>query len=130
VLGRTYVVMYTDGRGFVRVHLKPDLGDIRLKDLRPDQVQRFYNNKPDDGFSPRTIRHMYTVLHGALQQAMTNQLVVRNVSEATTLPGGKTRTMHPLTLEQVQQFSTAVRDDRLFAASLLEVGTGLRRGNC
>jgi integrase len=121
-------ISYDSYEMFVRVHLKPDLGHIPLKDLRPDQLQRFYNNKRDDGLSPRTIRYMHTILHGALKQAMTNQLVVRNVSEATTLPGGKTKTMHPLTLEQVQQFLTAVKDDRLFAAFFLEVGTGLRRG--
>jgi hypothetical protein len=121
-------ISYDSYEMFVRVHLKPALGHIPLKDLRPDQVQRFYNNKRDEGLSPRTIRYVHTILHGALKQAMTNQLVVRNVSEATTLPSGKTRAMHPLTLEQVQQFLTAVRDDRLFAAFFLDVGTGLRRG--
>jgi Phage integrase, N-terminal SAM-like domain len=123
-------ISYDSYEMFVRVHLKPGLGNIPLRDLRPDQVRWFYNNKRNDGLSPRTTRYMHTILHGALRQAMTNQLVVRNVSEATTLPGGKTRTMHPLTLGQVQQFLTTVKDDRLFAAFFLEIGTGLRRGNC
>jgi integrase len=80
------------------------------------------------GLSARTVRLLHIILHGALKQAMKNQLVVRNVSEATTLPGGKVRTMHPLTLDQVHQFLDAVKGDRLFAAFFLEMGTGLRRG--
>jgi integrase len=112
----------------VRHHLKPTLGHIALKDLRPDQVQRVYNDKRETGLSARTIRYLHTILHSALKQAMKNQLVVRNVSEATTLPGGKTRKMRPLNLEQMRQFLAAVRDDRLFAAFFLELGTGLRRG--
>jgi integrase len=112
----------------VRVHLKPALGQIPLQALRPDQVQRFYNGKREAGFSVRTVRYLHTILHGALKQAMKSQLVVRNVSEATTLPVGKTRMMHPFTLGQVQQFLDAVREDRFFAAFFLEVGTGLRRG--
>jgi integrase len=112
----------------IRVHLKPSLGHIPLKDLRPDQVQRLYNTKRENGLSARTVRYMHTILHGALKQAMKNQLVVRNVSEATQLPDGKTRKMQPLTLGQVQQFLTAVKGERLFAAFCLEVGTGVRRG--
>jgi len=121
-------VSYDSYEMFIRVHLKSALGRIPLKDLRPDQVQCFYNDKRDAGLSARTIRYLHTILHGALKQAMKNQLVMRNVSEATTLPGGRTRTMHPLTLEQVQQFLTAVKGDRLFAAFFLEMGTGVRRG--
>jgi integrase len=112
----------------VRCHLKPVLGHISLKDLRPEHVQRFYNAKRDAGLSQRSVRLLHTVLHNALKQAMKNPLVVRNVSEATTRPAGTTRTMQPLTMEQVNHFLTAVKEDRLFAALLLEVGTGLRRG--
>jgi integrase len=72
----------------VRCHVKPALGHLPLKDLRPDQVQRFYNDKRDARLSAHTVRYLHIILHGALKQAMKNQLVVRNVSEATTLPGG------------------------------------------
>jgi integrase len=112
----------------VRHHLKPTLGHIALKDLRPDHVQRFYNKKRDAGLSARTIRYIHTVLHGALKQALKNQLVTRNVSEATTLPTAKTRKMRPLALDEVNQFLSTIKADRLFAAMFLELGTGLRRG--
>ncbi len=46
---------------FIRVHLKPALGHIPLKDLRPDQVQRFYNDKRETGLSARTIRYLHTI---------------------------------------------------------------------
>jgi integrase len=76
----------------------------------------------------RTVRHLHTIIHGARKQALKNQLVTRNVGEATTLPGGKTRKIRPLSLEEVHQFLTAVKDDPLFAAMFLELGTEVRRG--
>jgi len=91
-------------------------------------VQRFYNTKRDAGLPPRTIRYLHTVLHSALKQALKNQLVTRNVSEATTCPIGKARKMHPLTLEQTRQFLAVIKKDRWFPAMFLELGTGLRRG--
>jgi integrase len=112
----------------IRYHLKPALGHIALKDLRPEQVQRVYDDKRDAGLSPRTVRYIHTILHSALKQAMKNQLVLRNVSEATTRPTGKPRRMHPLTLPQVNQLLTAVKDDRAFPAIFLALGTGVRRG--
>jgi len=121
-------ISYDSYEMLIRIHLKPALGHLPVKDLRPDQVQRLYNQKREEGLSARTIRYMHTVLHAALKQALKNQLVVRNVSEAAELPSGKPRMMRPLTLEQVQTFLATVRDDRLFAAVFLALGTGLRRG--
>jgi integrase len=121
-------VTYDSYTTMIRYHLKPALGHIPLRDPRPDQVQRFYNQKQDDGLSPRTIRYIHTILHGALKQAMKNQFVVRNVSEATTLPSGKARKMRPLALDEVTQFLSTIKTDKLFPAIFLELGTGVRRG--
>ena len=46
----------------VRHHLKPSLGHIALRDLRPEHVQRFYNERKKLGLSARTVRYLHTVL--------------------------------------------------------------------
>ena len=76
----------------------------------------------------RAVRYLHAVLHGALQQALKNQLVVRNVTEAARRPGEVKREILPLTLPQVDQLLTAIERDRHFVAVFLELGTGLRRG--
>jgi integrase len=119
---------YNSYATIIRFHLRPSLGHIPLKDLRPDQVQRFYNDKREAGLSPRTVRYLHTIIHAALKQALKNQLLTRNVSEATTRPGGKTRKMRPLSLDELHQFLASVKDDPLFGAMFLEFGTGVRRG--
>jgi integrase len=109
----------------IRVYLKPALGHIALKDLRPNQVQRVYNEKRDAGLSSRTVRYLHTILHGVLKQAMKDQLVIRNVGDATTPPVRKTRKMRLLTRAQVHQFLVAVKEDRLFPAIFPALGTGV-----
>ena len=74
------------------------------------------------------MRYLHAVLYGALQQALKNQLVVRNVTEAARRPGEVKREILPLTLPQVDQLLTAIKQDRQFVAVFLELGTGLRRG--
>src|SRR5919197_403268 len=49
----------------IRRHLKPALGRIALKDLRPEQLQHFYNEKVHQGLSARTVRYFRTILYGA-----------------------------------------------------------------
>ena len=40
----------------VRLHIAPALGHVKLKDLKPVQVQRFYSEKARQGLSVRTQR--------------------------------------------------------------------------
>jgi integrase len=113
----------------IRRHLKPALGHIALRDLRPEHVQHFYNEKAREGFSARTIRYLHTTLHSALAQAEKNQLVARNVSKLTEPPGESRKEMRTLSLSQVADtLLPAIKDDRLYAAFFLAFTTGLRRG--
>ena len=113
----------------VRRHLVPALGHIALRDLRPEHLQHFYNEKMQQGSSARTVRYCHTILHGALAQAEKHQLIARNVSKLTELPREVRKEMHTLTLDQVAgKLLPAIAQDRLFAAIFLAFGTGLRRG--
>jgi integrase len=112
----------------VRVHLKPAIGHIPLKALRPEMVQRLYNEKRAEGLSSRTVRYIHAVLHGALKQAVRNNLLARNVTEATTRPKEEKKEIRPLSQEEARQFLSVVEGDRLSAAFLLALGTGLRLG--
>ena len=112
----------------VRCHLIPALGHIPMKELRPEHVQRAYNERRQAGMSAGSIRVMHAVLHGAFRQAIKNQLVLQNVTEAAVPPSARTRTMHPLSLQEVRDLLSAIAEYRLFPATLLGFGTGLRRG--
>ncbi len=112
----------------VRCHLIPALGHFSLKELRPEHVQRAYNERQLAGMSAGGIHVMHSALHGALKQTIKNQLVLRNVPEAAVPPSGRTRTMHPLLLQEVGHLLSAVAEHRLFPAILLGLGTGVRRG--
>lgn len=112
----------------IRCQLKAALGHIPLKDLRPEHIQRLYNEKSKSGLSPRYIRRIHVTLHSSLEQAMKNQLVTRNTSKAVMLPKMGKKEIQPLSLEQVGQLLGAIQGDRLYPTILLEFNTGLRRG--
>jgi len=63
---RTYE-RYSD---LIRKHINPELGNIKLNELRPDQVQSFYTRKVNEGLSKATVQYIHAILHKSLKQAL------------------------------------------------------------
>lgn len=111
-----------------RRHIAPELGHVRLKDLKPEQVRRLYRKKLDSGLSNRTVQLIHTTLRKALQQAVSDGILPRNVCEAVKAPRRVKKEMRTLTSEQAKAFLEAAKGDRLEALYVLAITTGLREG--
>ena len=112
---------------YTRIHVIPTLGRVRLARLSPQNIQELYSRKLADGLSPTTVRHLHTVLHRALRQAIRWGLVSRNVTE-TVDPPRMAKTQHQaLTADQAKQFLAVVREDQLEALYVLAIMTGMRQ---
>ena len=114
--------------GMARSHLVPLLGGTTLDRLRPSDVEALIVRKREAGLSPSTIRTIYTVLRTALDVAVRDGLVHRNVAMAVKRPAVERTDATYLSVEQAQQLLGALRDDRLESLYRLMLATGLRRG--
>ncbi|MEW6275567.1 MAG: site-specific integrase [Bacillota bacterium] len=119
----------------IRCHIKPAIGDIPLSKLQTGDLQRLYKEKLENGrvdgkggLSVDYVRYMHAVIHETLKQAVKEQLIYRNVAESVNLPDKEEREMRLLKPEEMDRFLSLAEQDRLYAAFLLELGTGLRRG--
>jgi integrase len=113
----------------VKRYVIPVIGHIALRDLRPDHLQGYYNEKAQHGLAASTIQLHHRIVSNALAQAEKNQLVMRNVCRLTELPRQPRREMRTLTIKQVTaQLLSVLQGDRLYAAFLTFFMTGLRRG--
>ena len=112
----------------MRVHLKPTLGRLKLKSLTPTHVRRLYREKLDAGASNRTVQYIHTTLRRALQDAVTDELILRNVADGIKAPRPKKKEINPLSPEQARIFLEATRDDPLEALYVLAIHRGLRQG--
>jgi integrase len=126
---------YVSYEMFIRAHLKPILGCLLLKDLRPEHLQKFYNDKfrngrvdGKGGLSAKTLHNLHNMIHEGLEQAVKNNLIMRNVSKATTLPKRSKKEIRVLTLAEQKKFMKALSKERLNTAFILCLGSGLRLG--
>jgi integrase len=113
----------------VRLHAEPALGNVRLSKLTPEHLDRLYADQIKAGRSARSVRHLHTILHGALKQAVRRGLVPRNVTEFVDPPRAQRHEIRTLTVEEARAFLSAAADDGLEALYVLALTTGMRQGN-
>lgn len=112
----------------VRLYLIPGLGTKRLTSLTVPMVQGFLNQRLEKGDSVRKVQVMRTVLSAALTRAVREELIVRNVARLVELPEWRRGTIRPWSAAEARQFLEAAKPDPLYAAFVLLIFYGLRRG--
>jgi integrase len=111
-----------------RLHIKPSLGRVRLKDLTVVHVRGLYRERLEAGLAPRMVQLVHVTLHKALKQAVADGLIPRNVTEAVKAPRPEKKEIRPLSPEQARTLLKQSEGDRLEALYVLAVSTGMRQG--
>jgi integrase len=140
----------------VRVHLVPMLGKKRLNKLSASDVRLFLRrlehmclcclhatdarrDQPDQRCcavgkccqtrpSRRLVQQVHSVLRNALQAAVREELIGRNVAKLVQVSGPSYDVNRGLTVEEARKLLAVAREDRLYALYVLALYLGLRRG--
>jgi integrase len=114
--------------GIIRVHLIPGLGKKQLTHLSPQDVRRLLTVKRQEGLSVRMVQYIHAVLRNALQNAVREELISRNVAKLVQVETPDYDVGKGLTIEQAQQLLLALRNTRWQPLYVLALLLGLRRG--
>lgn len=112
----------------IRLYLIPGLGTRQLSRLSVAAVQMFLNQRLEKGDSVRKVQIIRTVLSAALTRAVREELIPRNVARLVELPQWQRGTIRPWSADEAKQFLAAAKSDPLYAAFVLLLLFGLRRG--
>jgi integrase len=74
------------------------------------------------------VQYIHVTLHKALEQAVMDGLIPRNVADAVKAPQAHKKEVKPMTPAEVAALLSAASGDRLEALYVTAVHTGLRRG--
>lgn len=111
----------------IKNHLKPNLGAIRLEAITAHTIQGMYNKLTESGLSAKTIKNTHGVLHKALQQAVLNEYIRSNPTNACTLPRAEKKEIQPLDEEQITAFLKAIRGHQFEDLFIVTLFTGMRK---
>lgn len=112
----------------VRCYHVPHIGHIQLDKLTPGHVQRMINTLSDTDLSARTVRYALTVLRIALNVAVRQGYVARNVAQFVEPPSAPRFQGKVLSLDQAHALLAQVEGHRFAALYHVAVLRGLRQG--
>ncbi|MFC3687269.1 site-specific integrase [Aquipuribacter hungaricus] len=117
----------TSYRSNVKLHIVPVIGSRKLGKLSTRDVRSLLAACDASGLSPRSTRYVHATLRVALEDAVRDDLVPRNVAKLVRLstpPRAETRV---LTVDEARLLLSQTRTDRLHAALVVLLVLGLRR---
>lgn len=112
----------------VERHIIPELGEVELRDLTVQDVQKFLNAKHKAGLSPRTVQFIRAILRNALAQALAWGLVQRNVAAIAKPPRQERKEVQALSSAEARQLMAHTREHRLGNLFAIALFTGMRQG--
>jgi integrase len=145
---------YQGYEGVVRLHLIPALGKKRLGKLTAQDVRVFITRIRQEcqcckhgwdaqrqtprccslgqccqsRLSPRMVQSIHAVLRNALESAVREEVIPRNVAKLVQVPAPRYKVNRGLTAQQAKATMAAAIEHRLAALYVLALYLGLRRG--
>ena len=126
-------------RELIAQYIMPGIGHIPLKALTRGDLQQLYldlkehgRKKDIDRYGPglaaHTIRNCHSLCRTALEQAVEEGLIPQNPALRCQLPPSRPQEMQVLTAEEIQRLLIQAKAEGYYEFFLLEMATGLRRG--
>ena len=123
----------------IYLHIIPNIGDIPLNRLTQNDLQTFYGKikksgrlqyveKFGAGLSDRMVRAVHASCRSALERAVQDGLITRNPAIGCKLPPKKAREMEVLCKEELRRFLLQAKEDGFYEMFMLDLATGMRRG--
>lgn len=110
-------------------YIKSTLGKKKLKDIRPEHIQKVYNDLNKKGYSRNTVELVSVVLSGMYKQAVKNKIIRENPVPLATLPRiEEKKEPRVMTLDEQRTFMEYSKDIYLNDLFELALSTGMRSG--
>ena len=120
-------------------HIIPEIGKIQLDKLTQNDLQQFYSRLKSNGrkirtdvygkgLSDRMVRACHILCQKSLEKSVEEKLIRTNPATDCKLPPKKSKEMKVLTREEMQRFMAQAKYDGYFELFILELCTGMRRG--
>ena len=120
-------------------HIIPELGHIPLAKLTSGDLQQFYirlkqggrllrRSEYGPGLSDRMVKSCHVTCRVALDKAVAQGLILKNPALACKAPATHPKEMQVLTQEEMQRLLIQAKENDCYELLLLELSTGLRRG--
>jgi len=112
----------------VQNYIVPQIGKIKLRELRLDRVEAHYIALQENGLGSRSVRFVHAILHKSLNDAIRRGYVGYNAAQGAIKPRSEMKEMIFLDTDEVLQFLITTQESPYNALYTLAIKTGMRKG--
>ncbi len=117
----------------LRIHINPELGNVKLANLTAPDIQKFYNqltkgSETTKPLSAKTVKNIHGIIHKSLRQAVLLGYIKNNPSEVVNLPRVEKPKIKPLVDDNVVLFLNAIKGHKYENVFIVTLFTGMRQG--
>lgn len=119
---------------YIEAYIIPTLGNKELQKLTKSDVDAAYNkllhfgNRKGGPLSSATVRKVHFMLFQALEQAVDDEIILKNPLHKIETPKAVKSKIEPLTTNEIKTLLDYAKNTRLYTALLILLSTGIRRG--
>lgn len=136
-LRKTTFTIYTM---YIEKYIIPQIGNIKIQELETRHIQEMINSlyssagvdtkgKVKKGLAPATLRKVKFILRQCMEAAIDDELITKNTAQKAKLPKVEKTEIKPLTVKEMTKiFEAAKQKQNMYIAILLDLATGMRRG--
>ncbi|MBQ7760495.1 MAG: site-specific integrase [Clostridia bacterium] len=128
-----------DYEKMIRNQIKPKIGQSPLNQITTGMLERYYAHLKTDGrlirreaygngLANSVVRRIHALCRASLERAKIEGLIRENPAVHCKLPPKKSREIKVLTTEEMQRLLIQAKEEGCYEMFLLELSTGLRRG--
>ncbi len=98
------------------IHVKNELGNIKVVQLRSSHIKTFYNKMSEQGYAKNTIKYIHTLLYPALELAVDDDIIRKNPAKNTLSGdyGEAPKEKDVLTMEQQERLFAFICESSVY----------------
>lgn len=108
-------------------YLVPDLGRKKLGKLTARELRVYLDELRRRGVGARTIQYVHATLRAALEDAVREEILEKNVAKLVRVPSPPQTEREPLSVDEIKKLLKASENDRLHALLVVFAVLGMRR---
>ena len=114
-------------------HINSYLGDTNISKLKLIDIQEMIDSLSNKGLKHKTVKYVYRTLHVALEYAVKNEMIIKNMSEGIEIKDDDEKfEVKVYSAVDLKKLLMLLREQQhpLYPSVLLASMRGLRRGEC
>jgi integrase len=112
----------------IKNQVQPHIGHRPIQKLRPIELTNLYATLIRDGLAPRTVGHVHRLLHRAFCDAVTSDILTKNIVSSVNPPKVPEEEIEIVREDGIKPLLQKLRDRPLYMITTLALATGMRRG--